>query len=300
MLPVSYPPFHRGMQEDTLGPWFKEGPKRVDASISMSQGSANVFNLEQWNGRYHGTSAGNDGQVWCPSSSSGLASDLTTRLPNQMLPIGTVTAANTDPIADIGAGCDINPPARWLGYDSQTTWMKDYPPQFILTSLPIAAMVTANTQKGVVRPEGVTSLGTEGFNVTLHSNYTYFADCSVYSTTSVASNGVMNSMPSSTQITTAMDPAWCAQSGGGGNYLSNESAYRNTLLRDVFKLDIPAGHIHVPVMNYYYGQTASGVTTGGPLDNNAITDARYESYRTAIVQQGVNLIKVIGESLTLE
>lgn len=54
ILPVSYDPFHAGMQEDTLGPWFKAGPKRVDASITMSQGSANVFNLEQWNARYHG------------------------------------------------------------------------------------------------------------------------------------------------------------------------------------------------------------------------------------------------------
>ena len=33
----------------------------------------------------------------------------------------------------------------------------------------------------------------------------------------------------------------CARSGGGGDYLSNESAYRNTLLRDTFGLRIPPG-----------------------------------------------------------
>ena len=78
---------------------------------------------------------------------------------------------------------------------------------------------------------------------------------------------------------------------GGGDYLSNESAYRNTLLRDVMGLKIPAGHIHVPVMNHF---------DGGPdikQDDNAMTDAVFESYRTAIVGQTTNLLKIIGESL---
>lgn len=34
--------------------------------------------------------------------------------------------------------------------------------------------------------------------------------------------------------------------GGGGDYLSNEIAYRNTLLRDRTGRRIPAGHIHLP------------------------------------------------------
>src|SRR3954447_25980684 len=50
ILPVSYDPFNAGMQEDTLGPYFKPGPKRVDASVTMSQGSANIYNVEAWNG----------------------------------------------------------------------------------------------------------------------------------------------------------------------------------------------------------------------------------------------------------
>ncbi|REM68363.1 hypothetical protein DSI38_06290, partial [Mycobacterium tuberculosis] len=35
ILPVNYGPFILGMQEDTLGAWFKPGMKRADASVSM-------------------------------------------------------------------------------------------------------------------------------------------------------------------------------------------------------------------------------------------------------------------------
>jgi hypothetical protein len=291
MLPVSYPPFHRGMQEDTLGPWFKEGPKRVDASISMSQGGSNQFWIEQWNGRGHGQTAGNDGQRWCyPGAGQ------SPYLPSLMWNVGdTVPDDDSGPIAYPGAGCDINPPARWLGYDSQTTWMKDYPPQFIHTTLPAAALVTGNSQAGVPRPAGATSQGTDGFDVTYHTNYTYFPDCTVRATVSNPTTNLMNTMPDLSTLL-PIDPAWCAYSGGGGSYLSNESAYRNTLLRDVFKLDIPAGHIHIPVMNNYH----SPATTGQPRDDNALSDSRYEAYRTAIVEQSRRLAVLVGESLTFK
>ncbi len=282
ILPVSYDPFNLGMQEDTLGPWFKPGAKRVDASITMSQGSANVFNLEQWNGRFHGSSAGNDGIIYCPAAN---------RLPAYVLPLGTVTATGTAPISVPGSGCNVVPPARWLGYNSVSTWMKDFPPQFTTTSLPVAAMVTGGTGAGVARPPGATSAGTEGFDVTLHTNYNYFPDCAATATVSVASNGVMNSMPDLSTLTPP-NPATCSRQGGGGDYLSNESAYRNTLLRDTFGLDIPAGHIHVPVMTNFY--TAA---TGGTRDDNAITDGRFEAYRTAIVAQAKKLVVTVGESL---
>jgi len=282
ILPVSYDPFNLGMQEDTLAPWFLPGPKRVDASITISQGSANVFNLEQWNGRFHGPTAGNDGIIYCPMGN---------RLPGYVLPLGTITAPDTAPISIPGSGCNINPPQRWLGYDSAASWIKDFPPQFTTASLPIVEMIAANTQRGVVRPPGATSEGTEGFNVTWHTNYGYFPNCAAPETVSVPSNGVMNSMPDVSTVA-APNPAWCSSSGGGGSYLSNESAYRNTLLRDVFRLDIPAGHIHVPVMNNYYGGAV-----GGTRNDNAITDGRYEAYRTAIVGQGKALLTAIGNTL---
>jgi hypothetical protein len=69
--------------------------------------------------------------------------------------------------------------------------------------------------------------------------------------------------------------------GGGGNYLSNASAYRNTLMRDIFGLTIPAGHIHTPTM-----QTPSGVTSAG-----------FEANRERIVAQSRNLIFALAKSL---
>lgn len=289
ILPVSYDPFNRGMQEDTLGPYFRPGPQRVDASITMSQGGSNIFWLEQFNARFHGPGAGNDGIIYCPTGP--------TRLPSYVLPIGTVSGtAGAGPITLAGSGCDIYPPARWLGYDPVTTWFKDFPPQFSEATLPVPAMITARTNVGVPRPPGATSQGTDGFDVTWHTNFTYFADCMAVATIAVPSNNVLNGLP---DVSTVLQPsdAWCSRAGGGGDYLSNESAYRNTLLRDVFSLEIPAGHIHVPVMNNYYNGTAAA--GGLPRDDNAISDARYEAYRTAIVAQGEKLVVVVGNNLTL-
>ncbi|OLF10246.1 pyroglutamyl peptidase [Actinophytocola xinjiangensis] len=45
-------------------------------------------------------------------------------------------------------------------------------------------------------------------------------------------------------------PGSVARAGGGGDYLSNEIAYRVTLLRDALGLDLPAGHLHTPVLQF--------------------------------------------------
>ncbi len=42
-------------------------------------------------------------------------------------------------------------------------------------------------------------------------------------------------------------PGSAARRGGGGDYLSNEIAYRNTLLRDRAGTSVPAGHVHLPL-----------------------------------------------------
>jgi hypothetical protein len=298
LLPVSYDPFNKGMQEDTIGPFFRPGAQRVDASITMSQGSANIFNLEAFNGRFHGSSAGNDGIVYCPAGA--------TRLPAYVLPIGSPSVAGAAPITLPNSGCNVYPPARWLGYQSGGQWMKDYPPQFSNASLPFPAMVTGQTGAGVARPPGATSAGTDGFDVTYHTNYTYFPNCGALETLSKPSNGVVNRMPDF--LPTTLDPydptntsvvppkpEWCSRQGGGGDYLSNESAYRNTVLRDTFGLSIPAGHIHTPVMTNFFGGTPT--TGGGTRDDNAITDPRFEAYRTAIVAQGKSLVMVVANSL---
>ncbi|TQL67201.1 hypothetical protein FB381_1074 [Nocardioides albertanoniae] len=52
-------------------------------------------------------------------------------------------------------------------------------------------------------------------------------------------------------------PGSTAVAGAGGDYLSNESAYRATALRDALEADTKQGHIHVPIL--------SGDATGEPV-----------------------------------
>ncbi|WP_047868107.1 hypothetical protein [Nocardiopsis sp. RV163] len=70
-----------------------------------------------------------------------------------------------------------------------------------------------------------------------------------------------------------------ARAGGGGDYLSNEIAYRNTLLRDATGLDIPAGHVHTPVLDL------------GPGDG--VTDPEFERDRAAIVGQVEDIVAAV-------
>lgn len=65
-------------------------------------------------------------------------------------------------------------------------------------------------------------------------------------------NRVVTEIPAgSTEPVTREDPTpgSTAVAGGGGDYLSNESAYRTTALRDALEADTKQGHIHVPVLN---------------------------------------------------
>ncbi|MER7011702.1 pyroglutamyl peptidase [Saccharopolyspora sp. NPDC000359] len=45
-------------------------------------------------------------------------------------------------------------------------------------------------------------------------------------------------------------PGSVARAGGGGSYLSNEIAYRTTLLRDAVGADLRGGHVHTPVLTF--------------------------------------------------
>lgn len=234
ILPVNYGPFIQGMQEDTLGPWFKPGTKRVDASVSMSQGLFE-FDLEHYNGRYHLASIPGNDNVWPACSEAGSY------------------PASLD--------CDIHPPERWLGYASKP-WVKDSPAQFTAATLPFQQLIDANTGTGVINRD---SGQTGGWPVVRHDDFAV-RDCSKDAAGPLQTN--------------------CADEGGGGNYLSNASAYRNTLLRDAFKLQIPAGHIHTPIMTYF------GSGSGGK-----ITDATFEGYRDSIVAQARNLVFALANSL---
>ncbi|MEU3350130.1 pyroglutamyl peptidase [Streptomyces sp. NPDC037389] len=72
-------------------------------------------------------------------------------------------------------------------------------------------------------------------------------------------------------------PGSTARAGGGGDYLSNEIAYRATLLRDAVGLKVPGGHLHTPVLNFGAGNTDPA--TG------RITDPAFVRARMAITAQ---------------
>lgn len=239
LLPVNYTEFAAGYLEDTVGPWMRT----VDASITVSQAVDSEFWLEQWNGRYHGVSAGNDKSQPCPA----------------------VNGAPQLAVDDHGCNTQVVP--RWGGpaaFDLRN------PPQWTTTTLPVRRMVDADTGRGVPRPPGDEWPDPSvAFGVIHHLTYTEFPDCS--STTRVSRDDG-----------TPPDPGSCAYSGGGGNYLSNESAYRSTLLRDRLGRHIPAGHIHTPDMQHF----------DTPF---AVSDATFDAWRTAIVAQTTNLIHVVAD-----
>jgi pyrrolidone-carboxylate peptidase len=272
ILPVNYPEFEKGMVEDTVAPHMQPGPKRVHASFSVSQGGQFEFWLEHWNGRFHGPSQGNDGLATCPGGAA--------RLP-------------THP------GCQVYPPERWLGYNP-TPWQKHNPPQFTVASLPIASMIEAKTGTpggDFQRPPGNDWENpddpAEVFGVIWHTNYRVFTDCSDPNSVITRNSPTVKFPPESLPIPPAAEE--CSRSGGGGDYLSNEVAYRNTLMRDTFGLSIPAGHIHVPTMTRFIGNTPPNNSSSS--NPGAITDSTFEAYRDAIVEQTRRLIFVAAQNL---
>ncbi|CAM5552374.1 hypothetical protein GCM10010261_05650 [Streptomyces pilosus] len=77
-------------------------------------------------------------------------------------------------------------------------------------------------------------------------------------------------------------PGSTARAGGGGDYLSNEIAYRATLLRDRLGLreELPGGHVHTPVLQFGTGNTT------------AITDPEFVRNRLDIISQVRSIVTV--------
>ena len=251
-LPVSYPEFERGYLEDTVGPFMRPGKRQLDASITVSQAGGSQFNLEQWNGRYHGPTLGNDRYTPCTT-------------------IGGVPELAVDNI-----GCNTQVVDRWGGGDTLTD-----PPQWTSASLPMEQMIAARTGSDIPRPPGDTWPDESvAFGAVWNTNYSYFADCSSPVVTSVNQREV--AYPPSVAPTPPPADS-CARSGAGGSYLSNESAYRNTLLRDRMGLTIPAGHIHTPDMQHFESDFG-------------VSDATFDAWRSAIAGQARELIQVVGEN----
>ena len=68
-------------------------------------------------------------------------------------------------------------------------------------------------------------------------------------------------------------PGSVARGGGGGDYLSNEIAYRATLLRDALGLPIPGGHVHTPVLEF------------DPANTTELTDPTFEQNQRDIAAE---------------
>lgn len=74
-------------------------------------------------------------------------------------------------------------------------------------------------------------------------------------------------------------PGAVAVEGGGGGYLSNEIAYRASLLRDLVGSHVYGGHIHTPVLDF------------GPDNHGALTDPTFEHNRTAMIDELRSMIE---------
>lgn len=80
-----------------------------------------------------------------------------------------------------------------------------------------------------------------------------------------------------------------ARKGGGGDYLSNEIAYRATLLRDRLGLHdrLPGGHVHTPVLQFGTGNTDP--------ETGKVTDPDFVRNRLDIVAQVRAILTVAAE-----
>jgi pyrrolidone-carboxylate peptidase len=127
-------------------------------------------------------------------------------------------------------------------------------PEFVPTTLPYAAIVAAPTGR---------------FPVFDHTSVT---EIPAGQTTPVVSpNGPT--------------PGSVARQGGGGDYLSNEIAYRVTLLRDALGLRIPGGHVHTPVLEF------------GTGNSTELTDPTFEANQRDIIDQVRAILTVAAGTL---
>ncbi|MER7563060.1 pyroglutamyl peptidase [Streptomyces sp. NPDC097941] len=87
-------------------------------------------------------------------------------------------------------------------------------------------------------------------------------------------------------------PGSTARAGGGGDYLSNEIAYRATLLRDRLGLHdvLPGGHVHTPVLEFGTGNTDPATGT--------VTDPGFVRNRLDIIAQVRGILTVAVEKTT--
>ncbi|MEU2183163.1 pyroglutamyl peptidase [Streptomyces thermolilacinus] len=95
-------------------------------------------------------------------------------------------------------------------------------------------------------------------------------------------------------------PGSAARAGGGGDYLSNEIAYRATLLRDRLGLaDLPGGHVHTPVLRFGAGNT-DAVEDPELLRNRAAITAQVRAIVAVAVAAGAGTEVGVGAEVGAE
>lgn len=156
-----------------------------------------------------------------------------------------------------GAIPDNNRVMQWGPMSRAPQWPQPaVPPQFIQTTLPFQAMIAA---------------GTKPFPVALHPGICEWP---------------AGAFPDPTKIVCLTDPTpgATANSGGGGDYLSNESMYRSNRLRlAAGALEVPGGHLHIPSLIY-------------PQNPALVTNPAFEDFRRVIVNQTVALVKAAASA----
>lgn len=134
--------------------------------------------------------------------------------------------------------------------------MPQPPPEFIETTLPHEAMVAA---------------GTGPYPVQLNPRI-----CEWDPATSPEARVCGDGPPT---------PGWRAFSGGGGNYLSNESQYRSNRVRiGLGALDVPGGHLHTPPQTY-------------DADRTVLLSEDMRRVRHDIADQAVALVKAAARAV---
>jgi pyrrolidone-carboxylate peptidase len=150
---------------------------------------------------------------------------------------------------NLGESAAIPPAAGWPQPASQ----------FIQTTLPYQQMVAADTGS---------------YPVIYHQLFCVWSDASAPGQGTVQCSDDPSATPA---------PGAAAASGGGGDYLSNESMYRANRLRIGLGLTtLPGGHVHTPVLT-----NPSGV----------LTSAQFETDRQTIVDQTVNIVQAAGSAV---
>ena len=156
-----------------------------------------------------------------------------------------------------GGSPDNNLNQLWGPISRAAHWPQPYDsPQWIRTTLPYEEMIEAGTGPWPVRLDDQVCEWPAG------------------------------TFPDPTTVRCGSDPSpgSTAASGGGGDYLSNESMYRSNRLRlGVGAWDVPGGHLHISALVY-------------PEDRTQVTSPAFEADRRATVDQTVALVEAAGRA----